>query len=153
MLCLSFHIGQDRYALPAREIVELLPLVQLRRIPRAPDFIGGLLNYRGIPVPVIDLVQLGIGNPCQKLFSTRIILVKFALSTGSQRLLGLLVEQATDTIRLSEGLLREAAVSLKEAPFLGKVTTEAGDVVQLVKVAGLLTDDIRDLLYAGEEKD
>ncbi len=153
MLCLSFYIGQERYALPAQAIIEVLPLVHLQRIPRAPDFVGGVFNYRGSSVPVIDMARLGIGSPCQQLFSTRIILVEFSLADAPLRLLGLLVEKATDTLRLSEELLQEAVVSLREAPFLGKVTTEAGDVVQLINVAGLLTDDVRDLLYANEEKE
>ena len=55
MLLLAFHIGSERYSILAKDILEVLPLVQLKKIPRAPEFILGLLDYRGIPSPIIDL--------------------------------------------------------------------------------------------------
>jgi len=50
MLFLLFQLGQDRYALEASRVIEVLPLVSLKRIPQAPRGVAGLFNYRGRPV-------------------------------------------------------------------------------------------------------
>ena len=66
MLFLLFELGQDRYALDVRQVAEVLPLVEFKRIPQAPPFVAGLLNYRGDPVPVIDLSQLTLSRPAER---------------------------------------------------------------------------------------
>ena len=55
MLLLTFTAGPNRYAIDVTRIVELVPRVELRKIPHAPAFLAGLLGYRGKVVPVIDL--------------------------------------------------------------------------------------------------
>ena len=75
MLFLTFTVGANRYAIDVTRVVEVVPRVELRKIPHAPAFLAGLLGYRGKVVPVIDLgLLLGI-TPCRDCLSTRIILV------------------------------------------------------------------------------
>ena len=75
MLLLTFTAGANRYAVDVARVVEVVPRVELRKIPHAPAFLAGLLGYRGKVVPVIDLgLLLGVA-PCQDCLSTRIILV------------------------------------------------------------------------------
>ena len=57
------HFGDDRYVLNTGQISEILPMVQLKRIPQAPPGVAGAFNYRGVPVPVVDLAQLMLGRP------------------------------------------------------------------------------------------
>jgi chemotaxis-related protein WspB len=52
MLFILFQIGRDRYALSAGSIIEVLPLMNLKSVPRAPAGVAGLLNYHGTPVPI-----------------------------------------------------------------------------------------------------
>jgi len=47
MLFLQFQLGKDRYALDASVVVEVLPLLGIKRIPHAPDAVVGAFNYRG----------------------------------------------------------------------------------------------------------
>jgi len=63
MLFLTFQLGAERYALDASRVVEVLPLVELRKIPNAPHGVAGIFNYRGQPVPVADLSDLILHNP------------------------------------------------------------------------------------------
>ena len=63
MLLLLFQVGGDRYALDARRVVEVIPLVKMQRIPRAPKGVAGLFNYRGRPVAAVDLSELMLGRP------------------------------------------------------------------------------------------
>ena len=52
MLLLLLRLGTDRYALDARQVVEVIPVIKLKRIPPAPAYVAGMFNYRGKPVPV-----------------------------------------------------------------------------------------------------
>ena len=63
MLFLQFQIGSDRYALEASRVVEVIPLLGLKKIPHAPRGVAGMFNYRGEVVPALDLTALTSGQP------------------------------------------------------------------------------------------
>ncbi len=63
MLFILFQLGSDRYALPAGQVAEVLPLVALKALLGAPAGVAGLIDYRGTAVPVIDLSALALGRP------------------------------------------------------------------------------------------
>ena len=81
MLFLLFELEVDRYALPARDVVEVLPLVALKRVPRAHAGVAGVMEYRGQAVPVIDLCALVVGRAAARRVSTRILVVRHATAT------------------------------------------------------------------------
>src|SRR5690349_9482735 len=99
MLFVTFQLDGDHYALEARNIVEALPLVELKRIPQAPVGVAGAFNYRGNPVPVLDLSAIATGKSSAPRFSTRILLVNFPLPSGETRTLGVIAEKATGALR------------------------------------------------------
>ena len=63
MLFLMFRVGSDRYALDASRVVEVLPLVGLTKVLRAPAGVAGTLNYHGEFVPVVDVSTVIMGRP------------------------------------------------------------------------------------------
>jgi chemotaxis-related protein WspB len=75
MLLLTFRAAESLYAVDVARVVEVVPRVDLRRLPHAPAFIAGVFDYRGTVVPVIDLAVLLGSEPCRHRLSTRIILV------------------------------------------------------------------------------
>ena len=52
---LVLEIGGRRYGLPASEVRELLRVVTVESLPRAPPSIEGIINLRGKIVPVLDI--------------------------------------------------------------------------------------------------
>jgi chemotaxis-related protein WspB len=74
MLLLLFEIAKGRYALDVTQVIEIVPLVNLKKITTAPAYVAGLMNYRGLGTPVIDLNQLVNGIPYENSLSTRIII-------------------------------------------------------------------------------
>ena len=99
MLLLLFKLGDGNYALQADNVVEVIPLVKLKKIPRAPEYVAGLMNYRGRPVPVIDLSILSEGEPSELRMSTRIIVVNYPFEKKPGEILGLIAKNATETIQ------------------------------------------------------
>ncbi len=144
MLFLLFQLGEVRYALDARQIAAVLPLVGVVQIPQSPPAVAGILDYRGAPVPVIDLSQVLLGRPALRRLHTRIVLVHFPDDSGAMHLLGLIAERATEALRREPTEFTASGVS---APHLGPVATDERGLAQRIEVNQLLPASLRDLLF------
>ena len=147
MLFLQFQLGKDRYALDSSQVVEVLPLLGIKQIPQAPAGVAGAFNYRGKPVPVIDLSELALGRPARLHMSTRIIIVRYPDGNGTQHLLGLIAEKATETVRRDPADFADSGVVNDGAPYLGPVATDPNGLVQRIEVTRLLPAAVRDVLF------
>jgi chemotaxis-related protein WspB len=156
MLLLMFTAGGNQYAVDVARVVELVPRVELRKVPHAPVFLAGLLGYRGKVVPVIDLGLLLDGGPCRDCLSTRIIVVNDspghqnrwnqhressheqtrkapAISIPAPNLLGLIAEQVSDLTYIRSEQIIPAPVQLPQTSYLGPIVqTDLGLIVQLI---------------------
>ena len=150
-LFLVFHIGSERYALKATEVAEVLPRLPLKPIAHAPLWVAGIFAHRGVLVPVIDLSALAFGAPAQGRTSTRLVLVNYQPQPWVKaRLLGLILEQATDTLRCHLTEFQPYGLDNRQAPYLGLVREDALGLMQWIGVNELLTDEVRALLFSAE---
>ena len=148
MLFLLFQIGEDRYALEASRVVEVVPLLALKHLPQAPPGVAGVFNYRGRPAPAIDLSQLTLGRPARERLSTRIIIVRWPADDQPDRVLGLVAEHATEMLRKEAKDFVDPGIRVHSAPYLGPVLMDAKGVIQWVHEKRLLSEPIRQLLSA-----
>lgn len=151
MLFLLFQLGRDRYAIAADTVAEVIPAVRVKALPGAPRGVAGLCDYRGRAVPVVDLSALALGRPAHAALSTRLVLVHYPAPGGPPRLLGLLAEHATGTLRRDPGDFEAAGVASPGSPYLGPVTRDEHGLVQRVEPARLLNDEVRAVLFAAAE--
>lgn len=151
-LFLVFHIGSERFALRATEVAEVLPRVPLKPIAHAPAWVAGIFAHRGALVPVVDLSALTFGIPAQARTSTRLVLVNYQPESWAQaRWLGLILEQATDTLRCGLEEFKPYGLDNSEAPYLGLVREDALGLMQWIGVNELLTEPVRALLFCAEQ--
>ncbi|MBT2295374.1 chemotaxis protein CheW [Pseudomonas fluorescens] len=147
-LFLVFCIGNERYALQAIEVVEVLPRLPLKPIARAPSWVAGVFAWRGAVVPVVDLCRLTFGQSAQARTSTRLVLVHYRPDTQQAgQVLGLILEQATDTLRCAPADFRPYGVDNRQAPYLGPVREDAHGLLQWVRVNDLLDESVRAVLF------
>jgi chemotaxis-related protein WspB len=149
MLFLVFQLGTDRYAIEAAQVVEVLPLVNAKHIPHAPPGVAGILNYHGMPVPLIDLTEISQGTPSRKRMSTRIVLIHHRDKTGEAHLVGFLAEHATETRHWSEEDFKNSGVTVADAPYLGSVITDKDSIIQRIDAQNLLPDSVGSQLFRG----
>ncbi|MEW6219731.1 MAG: chemotaxis protein CheW [Thermodesulfobacteriota bacterium] len=147
MLLLLFEIGEGRYALTSTEVVEIVHLVRLRRIPRTPDYVAGMMNLRGQPVPVIDLCRLVEARPCARRLSTRIIVVDHGAGPQGGYRLGLIAERVTEATRTDQVRLRAGGVLMEEELRMGG--GGEGEMVQWFDLDRVLPADTIQLLFPG----
>ncbi|WP_144111337.1 chemotaxis protein CheW [Paraburkholderia sp. BCC1886] len=166
MLFILFTLDSERYVIDATQVERLMPLSPEsppKAIPGAPAWVAGVLEHEGAPVPVIDLPALALGRPAAQLMSTRVALVRYPLASdggnggrdgmgngmrSGVRLLALLLEGATRTIRLNADSFHDAGIDLPATRYLGPVASDAGTLVQWIRVEHLLPDDVKALLFA-----
>lgn len=147
-LFLVFCIGNERYALQATDVVEVLPRLPLKPIARAPSWVAGVFAWRGAVVPVIDLCALTFGQNAQARTSTRLVLVHYHPSSEQAgQVLGLILEQATDTLRCDPADFQPYGLDNRQAPYLGPVREDAQGMLQWVRVNDLLDESVRALLF------
>lgn len=151
MLFLMFRIGRDRYVLDAQQIEQVLPLVEAKALPGAPEGVVGVINYRGEPTPLIDLSQLALGRPSVLAMSTRILLVRLAGEDGADHRLALCAERVVEAIHRDPGDFVATGVEAGTPPYLGPVATDADGLIQWVRPQALLTDAVRQILFREAE--
>ncbi|MEA9979345.1 MULTISPECIES: chemotaxis protein CheW [unclassified Pseudomonas] len=153
-LFLLFLIGQERYALEAVDIAEVLPRLQLKPIAQTPHWVAGVFAHRGTMVPVIDLSALTFGHPAQARTSTRLVLVNYRPDADRpSQLLGLILEQATETLRCLPAEFKHYGLDNPQALYLGPVREDEKGLLQWVRVQDLLSDPVRELLYPVKSSD
>ena len=129
-------------------MAEVLPRLPLKPIAHAPLWVAGIFAHRGAMVPVIDLSALTFGEPAQARTSTRLVLVNYKPEPWLEaRWLGLILEQATETLRCQPDEFQPYGVDTGEAPYLGPVRQDAQGLLQRIEVNDLLPDTVHALLY------
>lgn len=136
MLHVLCRIGRDEYAIAAESIERVLPYAALKAVPGAPTGIAGLLNYRGLAVPVVDLSAALTGMPSPLLLTTRILLCPL-MEAASGRI-GLIAEDVSRTERLGSSQPAGAggAACLKE------ICLANGSLVQKLEVPAILPEGL-----------
>jgi chemotaxis-related protein WspB len=142
MLLLVFHLGQERYALDAAEVAEVLPLVHVKPVAHAPAGVAGVIDVRGEIVPVVDLGSLVRNSPVEPRMSTRLIVVRLATPAGERRL-ALMAERVSGTITRQDGDFSASGVATT-ASFLGPLTRDGSELVRRIAVDALLPPSMRD---------
>jgi len=94
---LAFHLDDEEYALDIRQISEIIKVREFTDIPRAPDYVLGIISLRGVVVPVFDLRRrLNLGA-AQTTAASRIVVCQLDDVT-----VGLLVDSINQVVNLAD---------------------------------------------------
>jgi purine-binding chemotaxis protein CheW len=130
---LVFVLGKEEYGVDILKVQEIRGYEKVTPLPSAPDYLKGVVNLRGIIVPVIDLrVKFGMPEPTYDSF-TVVVILRIAA-----RVIGIVVDGVSDVIRLAPG-------DVKAAPQLGTM-------VDSTFLAGLATQNERMILLLDIER-
>ncbi|MBC3933975.1 chemotaxis protein CheW [Undibacterium rugosum] len=100
---LSFTLGNEEYGIDIQRVQELRGYEAVTRIANAPDFMKGVMNLRGVIVPIIDMrMKFALGKPVYDQFTVVII-----INIQSQTL-GMVVDNVSDVITLNQNQIRPA---------------------------------------------
>ena len=100
---LTFRLGAEEYGIDILRVQEIRSYEEPTRIANAPHFIKGVVNLRGVIVPVVDLrIKLG----CEKVEYNGFTVVIVLNVHG--RVVGAVVDSVSDVLELSQDLIKPA---------------------------------------------
>ncbi|MDP3539362.1 MAG: chemotaxis protein CheW [Azonexus sp.] len=100
---LTFTLGSEEYAIDILKVQEIRGYEQPTLIANAPAFIKGVINLRGIIVPIVDLrIKFKLGKIEYTPFTVVIIL------NVARRVIGVVVDSVSDVISLNQSQIRPA---------------------------------------------
>ena len=137
---LTFELGAEEFGLEILKVQEIIGMLKVTRVPRAPEHVRGVVNLRGRVIPVVDLRHKFGLEPQEDTPRTCIIVVQVAQNDAPVTM-GLIVDEVCE-VRDIEGSQVEptpdfgAKVDSKFILGMGKV----GDrVVMLLDVDSVMT--------------
>jgi purine-binding chemotaxis protein CheW len=105
----TFFLGREEYGVDVRLVQEIIRVSEITQVPRAPEFIKGVINLRGRIIPVVDLKRkLGLGD-VDVARQSRIVVVKI-----KERLIGLLVDGASQVLKVPVSTIEAAPDEVTE---------------------------------------
>jgi purine-binding chemotaxis protein CheW len=95
---LAFTLGDEIYGINILTVQEIRGYEPVTKIANTPDFIKGVVNLRGVIVPIVDMrIKFHLENVDYNLFTVVIIL------NVCDRVIGMVVDGVSDVIALSPG--------------------------------------------------
>ena len=138
---ISFAIGDDQYGVDIMAVREIKGWSQITQLPRQPDYMRGVLNLRGIMVPIIDL-RCRFGQGVTEATALHIVIV---VQIGTRHV-GLLADRVLDIVAINASQVQPVPriAQGSRADFLsGLVTIESG-MIALIDLSHLLSLSIND---------
>ena len=130
---LTFRLGEEEYGIEILKVQEIRGYDAITQIANAPDFIKGVVNLRGIIVPILDMrIKFRLGNANYDQFTVVIIL------NVAGRIMGIVVDGVSDVISLEAEQIYP--------------TPEFGSVIETKYIMGLGTMGERMLILIDIEK-
>lgn len=100
---LTFRLGEEEYGIEILKVQEIRGYDAVTTIANAPSFIKGVINLRGVIVPIVDLrIKFGVGQADYNQFTVVIV-----LNVGS-RVVGIVVDSVSDVMTLTSEQIKPA---------------------------------------------
>jgi len=140
---LTFTLGDEEYAIDILKVQEIRGYEPPTMIANAPPFIKGVINLRGIIVPVVDMrIKFALGTVEYTPFTVVIILNVVG------RVIGMVVDSVSDVLSLAPAQIRPApdfCASFDTRYILGLATLEKRMLI-VTDIARLMTSRDMELL-------
>lgn len=137
---LTFSLGIEQYAVDILSVEEIRSWEQPTHIPNAPSFVKGVINMRGVIVPIIDLrIRFDIGEA--KYCKTTVVIVLKAQHENQYRTMGFVVDAVSDVLNAEEDDIKTTPAfggSLAPHYIIGLVNV-GENIVTLLDVTALQT--------------
>ena len=133
-----FRIGSELYAIDIMRIKEIIRPQKLTPIPKAPSFIEGVINLRGVVIPVADLRKRFDQPISEANRKNRIVVCSL-----SGRIIGLMVDEVTEVKRFGRQEIAPAPqfIDGPEAHYFLGVARRDEDLIMLIDLEKVLSSD------------
>jgi len=96
---LTFRLEDEVFALNVIQVTEILDMCPITKVPRAPEFMRGIINVRGSVIPVLDLrMKFGL-KKSEETIDTRIIVMQIDLG-GDTIVIGAIADAVEEVMEI-----------------------------------------------------
>ena len=133
---ISFAIGNDQYGVDIMAVREIKGWTDITHLPKQPDYVRGVLNLRGVIVPIIDL-RCRFGQGMTEATPLHIVII---VHIGSKPI-GLLADRVLDIVSLDESQVQPVPriAHSNRINFLSGLVTIEGAMIALIDLQNLLS--------------
>ena len=134
---LAFKLGAEEYGIDILRVQEIRSYEEPTHIANAPEFIKGVVNLRGVIVPIVDMrLKFGLHEVKYDAFTVVIVL------TIGTRMVGMVVDAVSDVITLTAEQLRPVPEfnSAVAADHLLAIGTVDQRMLILIDIEALMND-------------
>jgi len=142
---LTFVLGTEAYGLEILKVQEIRGYEAVTKIANTPDFIKGVVNLRGLIVPIVDLrIKFNLGNVAYDEFTVVIIL------NLRGRVVGMVVDGVSDVMSLQSNQIRAVPdiVASIDTRFITGLATVEEKMFILVDIEQLMNSEEMELMDA-----
>jgi len=142
---LTFVLGSEAYGLEILKVQEIRGYEAVTKIANTPDFIKGVVNLRGLIVPIVDLrIKFHLGNVAYDEFTVVIIL------NLRGRVVGMVVDGVSDVMSLQANQIRAVPdiVASIDTRFITGLATVEEKMFILVDIEQLMNSEEMELMDA-----
>ena len=138
----TFTVGDEEYGVNILAVREIRGWTQESRLPNLPAFVRGVINLRGIIIPIFDLRARFGGGPTQ--VTPRHVVV--VIQVG-ERTRGILVDAISDILAIDQSAIKpppDMETGLVDAEYLSGLYTADNRMVTLLSVERLFAAETGD---------
>ena len=99
----TFSIGEENFGVDILKVQEIIRMMDITKVPRAPEFVEGVINLRGKVIPIIDLRRRFGRAPRPHDKDTRIIVIEM-----SGIIVGFVVDAVSEVLRIPKSTVEPA---------------------------------------------
>lgn len=96
---LSFNLGEEQFAANVGKVLNILEMTKITEVPKAPDYMKGVINLRGTVLPVVD-TRIKFGMSATEYTTNTCIIVMEVEMEGEQVQVGALVDSVQAVLEI-----------------------------------------------------
>lgn len=154
---LTFKIGDEEFGAHVSKVLNILELQKITKIPKAPDYMKGVINLRGMVLPVIDTrIKFGM-QPTEYTDNTCIVVMDLDLDQNNELIhVGALVDSVVAVHEIDEKTIEPAPSIGKnyKSEFITGVAKSGESFIMILDLVKLFTvDELKALKKRAKKKD
>jgi purine-binding chemotaxis protein CheW len=136
---ISFAIGNDQYGVNIMAVREIKGWSEITHLPKQPEYVRGVLNLRGVIVPIVDL-RCRFGQGVTEATPLHVVIIVQI----DQQLVGLLADRVLDIVSFEASKVQPVprTATNAEVEFLSGLVTVDNAMIALIDLGNLFTSKI-----------
>lgn len=102
---LSFNLGEEEFAAHVSKVLNILEMTKITEVPKAPEYMKGVINLRGTVLPVVDTrIKFGMA-PTEYTTNTCIVVMEVEME-GDMVQVGALVDSVQAVLEIDDSQIQ-----------------------------------------------